>query len=519
MNRIGPLLVVFIFVSSVAVAQKTRRGTVRQKPPVNAAQATPSPELSPNTPPAPATKAGPPIQLVVVNGQTLTTADLDPSLGVQVAGIEEKIVEAKQKVLALQINTILLQAEAKRRGIDTHRLYELEVSSRIPASTPEQVKKFFDDNKAQFEGVDQTTANAQIKAYLHDEAENRLADALVNRLRRATAVSMGVDITTPNLANDTVLATVGGVPIKASPVIERLKPIIYKIQLEAYEVEKQQADQWVDNQLLVAEAKAKGIGPEEIIRSEVTDKVRAPTDDEVAKFYNENKARINGDLNSVRNQVASYLQDEERQRLEKALSDRLRKNAQIRWLISEPAQPVQMISVDDDPSIGPANAPVTIVEFTDFQCPACAAMHPVLNEVLKSYGNRVRFVVRDFPLNQHEWARKAAEAANAAQAQGKFFEYAALLFQRQKALDVASLEKYASELGLNRAKFDAELERGVYAAEVQNDVTEGETYGVGSTPTIFINGVMLKTLSADGLREAIDRAAANSAKTGGVRSN
>jgi protein-disulfide isomerase len=178
----------------------------------------------------------------------------------------------------------------------------------------------------------------------------------------------------------------------------------------------------------------------------------------------------------------------------------------------EPAQPVQNVSVDDDPSRGDANAPVTIVEFTDFQCPACAAMHPVLEEVLKSYGNKVRFVVRDFPLNQHEWARKAAEAANAANAQGKFFEYISVLFKNQKALDTPSLKKYASDLGLDRARFDAALDRGVYAAEVEKDISDGEMYGVGSTPTIFVNGVQLKVLSADGLKQAIDSAAANRAR-------
>lgn len=139
-------------------------------------------------------------------------------------------------------------------------------------------------------------------------------------------------------------------------------------------------------------------------------------------------------------------------------------------------------------------------------------MHPVLEEVLKSYGNKVRFVVRDFPLNQHEWARKAAEAANAANAQGKFFEYIAVLFKNQKALDVPSLKKYASDLGLDRARFDAALDRGVYAAEVEKDVSDGEMYGVGSTPTIFINGVQLKVLSADGLKQAIDAAAASRIK-------
>ncbi|HEX2269121.1 MAG TPA: thioredoxin domain-containing protein, partial [Pyrinomonadaceae bacterium] len=112
------------------------------------------------------------------------------------------------------------------------------------------------------------------------------------------------------------------------------------------------------------------------------------------------------------------------------------------------------------------------------------------------------------PLNRHEHARKAAQAANAANAQGKYFEYIALLFKNQKALDVASLKKYASEIGLDRAKFDAALDRGVYAAEVKRDIQDGEMYGVGVTPTIFVNGVQLRTLSADGLKQAIDKAAA-----------
>jgi protein-disulfide isomerase len=246
------------------------------------------------------------------------------------------------------------------------------------------------------------------------------------------------------------------------------------------------------------------------VRTEISDKVHRPTEAEVAKFYSEHKASITGDLDSVRNQLVNYLQDQDQQRLEKDLSTRLRKNADIRWLITEPPQPVQNISVDDDPARGDVNAPVTIVEFTDFQCPACGAMHPVLEEVLKSYGNKVRFVVRDFPLAQHENAGKAAEAADAANAQGKFFEYTDILFKNQKALDVASLKQYASQIGLNRVRFDAELDKGIYTSEIKHDIEDGEIYGVGSTPTIFINGVKLKTLSADDLRAAIDKAAARS---------
>lgn len=505
MKKIAPLLLI-VSLWSVAPGQTSkRRGAVR-KPNVTTPQpvAQPTPGTQPARPPAA------PAALVSVNGQTFTTAELDPAVRQELERLDDKIAEARRNVLDLQINTTLLEVEAKKRRIDTHRLYELEVSSRVPTATPAQIKKFLEENLQEFEGMDAATANRQAAAYLHDEAESKLADDLVNRLRKSNPVVVSVDINSPNLSPAAIVATVAGQPIKAETLLERLKPIIYRMKLEAYEVTKQRAEQLVDDMLLLEEARRRQVGPEQIIRAEISDKVRDPTEQEVAKFYSDNKARISGDLNSVRNQIAMYLQNESRRRLEKDLSARLRKNANIKWLITEPAQPIQNISVDDDPVRGDANAPVTVVEFTDFQCPACAAMHPVLEDVLKSYGNKVRFVVRDFPLNQHEHARKAAEAANAANAQGKFFEYISLLFKNQKALDVPSLKKYAGELGLDRARFDAALDRGVYAAEVKKDITDGEMYGVGSTPTIFVNGVQLRVLSAEGLKAAIDRATGKS---------
>jgi len=516
-TAITPLfLIVFLAMLSTAFGQKTQRGTVRSTPP---AAVKPNPTPTPvSTQPAVTSQPTPvrasiaPTPLVTVNGQTISTADFDPSLRSQLESLDSKIAEAKKAILDLQINTTLLEIESRKRGITTHQLYELEVTKRNVPPTPAQIKTFLTDNKAQFEGMDPATATSEATALIHDELESRLSDALVARLRKTIPVVMGVDVTSPNLSDDAVVATIGGVPLKAVSLSERFKPVVYKMRSEAYDVEKKQADQMVDDLLLIAEANRRQIGSEQIVKTEVSEKVRRPSDAEVTKFYEENKARIGGDLNSVRNQVVEYLEGTDRQRLGKELSDRLRKNADIRWLITEPVAPAQAISVDDDPSIGPANAPVTIVEFTDFQCPACAAMHPILDATVKSYGDKIRFVVRDYPLQQHEWARKAAEAANAAHAQGKFFEYTAMLFQRQKALDVPSLKKYASELGLNRVKFDAELDKGIYAAEVKHDMDDAEVYGVSSTPTIFINGVILKTLSAEGLREAIDRAAAAAAK-------
>ena len=177
--------------------------------------------------------------------------------------------------------------------------------------------------------MDPQTLNQQVAVYLHDELESKLADDLVKRLRQTNPVVMGVDVNSPNLPDEAVLATVGGQPLKAGPLKERLKPIVYRIQLETYMLAKKQADQMVDNTLLLDEAKRRQIAPEEIVRTEISDKVRPPTEAEVMKFYEENKARISGDLNSVRNNIALYLQDQNKQRLEGELSERLRKNARF----------------------------------------------------------------------------------------------------------------------------------------------------------------------------------------------
>lgn len=503
MKSIIATLLITLLCSPILAQTAKQKAPVKRKPAV----ATPQPQQPASTPPT-ARRPTAPASLVIVNGQTFTTADLEPELHQELETLEDNIAEARKNVLELQINALMLQAEAKKRGIDTKRLYQTEVSSRTPAPTAAEIKKFIDDNSQEFAGTDPASANQMAATYLREEAESKLADELVKRLRKTHPVVIVTDINSPTLDPNAVVATIAGQPLKASALLERLKPIIYNLRLQAYEVTKTKLDQLVNDMLLLEEARRRQIGPEEIIRAEVSDKVRPPSEEEVVKFYNDNKSRISGDLNSVRNQLANYLQEQNRQTLERELSARLRKNAQIRWLISEPTPIVQNISVDNDPSRGAANASVTIVEFTDFQCPACAAMHPVLEEVIKSHGNKVRFVVRDFPLSQHEWAQKAAEAANAAHAQGKFFEYIAILFKNQKALDVSSLKKYASELGLDRAQFDAALDRGIHAEEVRNDVEEGRMYGVSSTPTIFINGVRLRTMSPDALKEAIERAAA-----------
>jgi len=446
--------------------------------------------------------------LAILNGQTITAADLDPAVAQEIAKLGANIAQARRQVLELQINTVLLDVEAKKRKLTPQNLYQLEVTKRLTDPTEAEITKFVEANRDQLGQTDPATIHTEAIAYLRADREQKLADDFARRLRATNPVLPGVDINSAGINPATIVATVAGQPITAGSLAERLKPIIYRLRLNTYQITREALRRTLNDLLLIAEANRLNVPPENILRSEITEKVHAPTDAEVEKFYKDNKARIPGELASLRNQIAGYLRQQEEDRLESALSDRLRKGAQLRVLLTEPEAPVQVIGTTGEPARGELNAPVTVVEFTDFECPACAAMHPVLEQVLPSYGNRVRFVVRNFPLSKHVHARKAAEAADAANAQGKFFEYTALLFKRQSALDVASLKKYASETGLDRTRFDAELDGGKYAEDVKHDLDDGQINGVDSTPTIFINGVKLTELSPEGLRAAIDKALA-----------
>jgi protein-disulfide isomerase len=502
------VLTLFI-VAAESSAQSPRRRSASRQPAPKRAVSQPDPQAAQPAPsPAALAAAIAPIPLAMVNGQSITTADIDPKVRAEVEALEGKLAEARRQILELQINTLLLESEAGKRKMSSQQLYDLEVAKKITEPASAEIDKVIQDNRDQLDQTDPAATRQQVVTYLKSQREAKMSDEFVKRLRASNAVINVAGANAASLPPDAVIVTVAGRPITAAMINERLKPITYKLRLNTYNLTKQALDLTITNQLLLAEANRRNVPPEEIVRKEISEKVHPPTEAEIAKFYSDNKSKIPGELASVSNQIASYLQEQEQQRLEQALSQRLRAGAEIRMLISEPPLPVQTISVDDDPVRGDVNAPVTIVEFTDFQCPACAAMQPLLDDALKSYGSKLRLVVRDFPLDMHANARKAAEAADAANAQGKFFEYTALLFQRQNALDLASLKKYASELGLDRARFDAALDSGKYAAEVKHDIADGELYGVDSTPAIFINGVALTEMSVEALRAAIDRALA-----------
>ena len=162
----------------------------------------------------------------------------------------------------------------------------------------------------------------------------------------------------------------------------------------------------------------------------------------------------------------------------------------------QPSTGVIEVSADDDPFLGSENAPITIVEFSDYQCPYCSKFEETTFLDLKSKyidTGLIRLVFRDFPLTSiHQYAQKSAEASECADEQGKFWEYHSVLFNNQNALTLADLKKYAVDLKLDATKFDACLDSGKYEDEVQKDMQDGISYGVAGTPAFFVNGKILE---------------------------
>jgi protein-disulfide isomerase len=150
------------------------------------------------------------------------------------------------------------------------------------------------------------------------------------------------------------------------------------------------------------------------------------------------------------------------------------------------------VSADDDPAIGPVSAPVTIIEFSDYQCPFCARADDTVKRLLENYKGKVRLVFRDFPSPQiHAYAMKAAEAAACAHEQGKFWEYHDALYADQSKLTMVDLLATAGRLGLNDSTFQSCVESGKFSGEVSKDMEDGIKAGVNGTPSFFINGVLI----------------------------
>jgi protein-disulfide isomerase len=444
--------------------------------------------------------------LAIVDGVNIEIKDVDELVKERVQPLQNQVIEARRRQLDVEINARLLTAEASRLGIATETLLEREVSQKVKQPTDADAQAFYDQNKSRIQG-EFKDLRGQIISYIRSQWQEQETKKFADHLRARTPVKVLVELATPpetDADRARVFAIVNGKRITSGDIEDALKPLIFNVQEQVYTLRKQALDTKTNDLLLEAEAKKRNMTAAALFDSEVLPRVKPVTEEDARKLYDENKDRLQGSFDELRPQVIQYLQNQAQAKAAEEYAVQLRKGANLQVFLKPPDPPMFEIAIDDRPWKGGANAPVTIVEFTDYECPSCSATQPVLDDVAKEFGDKVKLVVRNFPLAQHAHAFKAAEASEAAREQGKYWEYAALLFANQKALEVPKLKEYASRLGLDRNKFDAALDSGRFSNRVKRDLADGDRIGVDSTPSVFINGKRTRDRTREGLKAAIE---------------
>jgi protein-disulfide isomerase len=287
----------------------------------------------------------------------------------------------------------------------------------------------------------------------------------------------------------------GGEVITVGELDAWIKDQLFDLETEGgkgaklYEVRAGAAENLVAQRLLDAEAKRRGVDADTLLESEARSRLSV-SDADVQRFYDDNKQSF-GDrsFDDMKQQIREHLERRAAPEAARAYVQTLRDAAQVEILVERPRTQVAATG----PARGPADAPVTIIEFSDYQCPFCRRAEPTVAQVLARYEGKVRFVFRHFPLDRiHPLARGASEAAACAAEQGKFWEYHEQLFADDAQLERAGLDAAAERVGLDVAAFAACLDEGKTKALVEADVTEGEAAGVTGTPAFFINGIPLR---------------------------
>ena len=279
-----------------------------------------------------------------------------------------------------------------------------------------------------------------------------------------------------------VVAEIGGKKITRAQFEQQQSAELLTARYKFYEAEKKALDELIDNELLKQQAEREHVSVDELLQRHVTSTVKEPSDDQLRLFYEMSQSQQ--PYEAVRDQIVEGLR---KIRTAKARADYLKTLREQDSTMVELAPPRMDVHVGDAPIRGSKNAPVTLIEFADYQCPYCQKVAPDLKRLESEFSGKVAFACKDFPLPIHNNAPKAAEAARCAGKQGKFWEYHDMLFQK-KELDKGQLEQYAGDLKLDQARFNTCLDSGEEAAAVQKDVDEGLALGISQTPCFFVNG-------------------------------
>jgi protein-disulfide isomerase len=304
-------------------------------------------------------------------------------------------------------------------------------------------------------------------------------------------------------------AEIDGRVITLEELDERIKEELFQSRAgspaKLYELRSDVLEQMIRERLLEAEGKRRGVPPEAVVELEVKE-MDPVSEEQILAFYQENFQKSGEvELAQVRPQIERYLES----RRAAEVPRRLRERAEVEVFLEAPRFDVAA----DGPSKGPADARVTIIEFSDFQCPYCQRTLGTLEQVLAKYPNDVRLVYRHLPLDRiHPHARGAAEASACAQEQGGFWPFHDKLFQNNRALGKEDLLRYAGETGLDQERFKLCVEERHFKDKVEADFQAARAVGISGTPAFVVNGVMLSgALPAEKFYEVIDAALARPA--------
>jgi protein-disulfide isomerase len=255
-----------------------------------------------------------------------------------------------------------------------------------------------------------------------------------------------------------------------------------------YEARRMAIDEIVATRLMEREAKSRSIDRATLVEKEIGDKVSPVSDADVSAWYQTNQSRVQGaPLDQVRAPIRAYLIQERMEGARQQFIAALKSKTPVKIMLDPPRVAVAATG----PTKGQASAPIQMIEFSDFQCPYCRQANPTVARVLSTYGDRIHFVYRHYPLPTHPNAHSAAEASACAAEQGKFWPYHDVLFANPTKLGVADLKQHAADLGLDATTFNACVDSHKFKAQVDTDMKEGEEVGVNGTPAFFINGRFL----------------------------
>jgi protein-disulfide isomerase len=301
-----------------------------------------------------------------------------------------------------------------------------------------------------------------------------------------------------------VIAIVDGQPVPRSAMDEAVSKATFQVRQQYYDLQKQILDTMIIDRLIEKAAKEKGQTKEAFIKAEVDDKVKPVTNEDVHILFEAQKAQMGGRTEEqMRPQIQQYLSQQRQTDQRGAFEAELKRKGKVVLKIEPPRQNVEIPK--GWPAVGPENAPVTIVAFTDYQCPYCQRAQTTLDEIMSQYGSKLRVVPRDFPLDFHDRAMAAARAVHCAGDQKKHWDYHVDLLRHPSDLSEGDLQQRASTLGLDAATFKTCLASTKHDEKIRASQKAGESVEVRGTPSFFINGRFVNgALSKSAFAQIID---------------